>query len=376
MKNFQLCVPALVAVTIISSSVYAEINNAVDWSKRTVTVKGVGIAPNDAQNPTQRQRLAEIAAKTECYRQLAELVGSIQVTGETTVSGIMTLSDTVTTKVNAVIQGARVVNSKPTADGAMEVTMQMPLFGNTNSLAGIVLERPSVRTPFPAPVHNVAPTVPQYNSRTPVNQRIEIVLNNSGSTTINISTPMSSPIFSNVLDLQTKLFFTPEVTLSPMSYINISGLPKVNSPQTQTPQIQTQTPQIQTQPTPQIQTPNQSNQQTTNYSAEGDYTGLIVDCRGLNLQPVMSPVIKNANAESIYGHQNLDYDKVIELGMAAYTDASGDLSRAGNNPIVVRAISLDNFNSNPVVSVADSNRILLENQSSKFLDDLNVVFLQ
>ena len=41
------------------------------------------------------------------------------------------------------------------------------------------------------------------------------------------------------------------------------------------------------------------------------YTGLVIDCRGMNINPVMSPVIKNADGTKIYGHQNLDYDRII-----------------------------------------------------------------
>ena len=109
--------------------------------------------------------------------------------------------------------------------------------------------------------------------------------------------------------------------------------------------------------------------------AKGDYTGLIVDCRGLELQPVMSPVIRNSNGTKIYGHKNLDIDKVISMGMADYADNSINASRAGDKPLVVRAVALENFNSNPVVAISDSNKILIENYASKFLKDLKVVFL-
>ena len=113
--------------------------------------------------------------------------------------------------------------------------------------------------------------------------------------------------------------------------------------------------------------------------ASVNYTGLVIDCRGLNLNPVMSPVIKNANGQAIYGHQNLDYDKIIVNGMASYAgDAYDQISRdrAGNNPIVVKAARLDDINANPVVSVADADKILSANQSDKFLENCAVVFVK
>ena len=111
-------------------------------------------------------------------------------------------------------------------------------------------------------------------------------------------------------------------------------------------------------------------------SAIGGFTGLIVDCRGLGLKPVMSPVIKNANGQPIYGYKNLDYDKIIANGMAGYAQDIERAGRAGKNPLVVRAIALDNHNSTPVLSTADANRVLIENGATHFLDATNVVFLR
>ena len=110
-------------------------------------------------------------------------------------------------------------------------------------------------------------------------------------------------------------------------------------------------------------------------AAQGDYTGLIIDCRGLGLRTVMSPVITNANGTKIYGHKNLDIEKINAIGMVDYAKDPREVARAGVKPLVVKAISLNNFNSDPVVSLVDSNRILIENYASKFLQNLKVVFL-
>lgn len=110
--------------------------------------------------------------------------------------------------------------------------------------------------------------------------------------------------------------------------------------------------------------------------AIGNFTGVIVDCRGLGLNPVMSPVIKNANGQPIYGYKNLNYDKVIANGMADYATDMSMAARAGRNPLIVKAVRLDNHNGNPVLSVADANRVLIENGATGFLDNTNVVFLR
>ena len=106
------------------------------------------------------------------------------------------------------------------------------------------------------------------------------------------------------------------------------------------------------------------------------YTGLIVDCRGLGtINPVMSPVIKNANGQKIYGHMNLDYDRIIVEGMATYAADTSQASRAGANPLVVKAIGLDDLNATPVLSNEDADLVLYENSQSHFLDNIAVVFL-
>ena len=129
-------------------------------------------------------------------------------------------------------------------------------------------------------------------------------------------------------------------------------------------------------PEPSLSMSVDSNSSTTK-KGNGGYTGLIVDCSGLGLNPVMSPVIFNAEQKPIYGYKNLDYDKVIAHGMASYVNnMNGNTSRAGSNPLVVKATNVINHNGNPVISTADANRILIENQSSHFLDNCAVVFIR
>lgn len=109
------------------------------------------------------------------------------------------------------------------------------------------------------------------------------------------------------------------------------------------------------------------------------YTGLIVDCRGLGLTKAMSPVIKDDTNQPIYGYSNLNYDNVVSQGMASYATSLNDgVSRAGSNPLVVKAITVEGYASkcNPVVSAADASKILSANQIGHFLDKCAVVFVK
>lgn len=105
------------------------------------------------------------------------------------------------------------------------------------------------------------------------------------------------------------------------------------------------------------------------------FTGIIIDCRGLGLKRVMSPVIKNETGKTIYGDKDLDYDKIVAMGMASYVTDIAQAKRAGSKPLIVKAVALDNCYSNPVLSDEDSRRVLTANEHNNFLKDLNVVFL-
>ena len=378
---------AISTISMLTANAFAATDSSVDWRKGVITATAIGFPPDRDLIPSQAKKLAEKAAVAEAYRKLAEQVEGVQVTGETTVEKLQMVSAVVKTRVAAVIRGARQVSSREIEDGGYEVTLQMPIYGNANSLAGVVFEKNAVKTPFPNPVPTVAPTKPVYTPQTPVQQRIDVVVSGGNASNVTVQYK-STPVFSNILDYQTKIFFTPEVVVEPLSSINISSLPKVKAPQDtqivvptvpQIPQGQVQVPtvpQTSTQQVPQITAPPVQQNLSSDAEIIGGYTGIIIDCRGMELQAVMSPVIKNENKETIYGDKNLDYDKIVEMGMAAYSDGVDNLDRAGQNPIVVKAVALDNFKSNPVLSVADSNRVLLENKSTHFLDNMNVVFLQ
>ena len=114
-------------------------------------------------------------------------------------------------------------------------------------------------------------------------------------------------------------------------------------------------------------------------AGSGGYTGLIVDCSERTLEKAMSPVIKDDAGQPIYGYKNLEYDKVVAQGMVAYSDSlTENVSRAGANPLVVKAVKVDGFDSlcDPVVSAADADRILSANAESHFLEKCAVVLVR
>ena len=111
-------------------------------------------------------------------------------------------------------------------------------------------------------------------------------------------------------------------------------------------------------------------------SQSKSYSGVIVDCRGLGLQTAASPVIKTESGKIIYGDKDLDFDKINEIGMAAYaTSIEDSTGRVGMQPLIIRAVSVDQMKSNPVLKDMDAEKIVIANAINDFLKDLKVVFL-
>lgn len=111
------------------------------------------------------------------------------------------------------------------------------------------------------------------------------------------------------------------------------------------------------------------------------YTGLVVDARGLQLERAMSPLVYDDSGRIVYGNMYVDSSFVVNNGMVDYGKVSDDisamdLSRAGSNPITVKAVNVRDHNVNVVISKDDADKILASNAQGKFLQNLKVVFVQ
>jgi Uncharacterized protein conserved in bacteria len=110
----------------------------------------------------------------------------------------------------------------------------------------------------------------------------------------------------------------------------------------------------------------------------GAFTGLVVDCRGLNLERAMAPNIVDLAGKIIYSSKNITDSAVIRHGLASYarSDSPNELGAAGPNPLMIKAISLQDFQQNPVVAKEDGDKILLAVQQYDFMKTCSVVFIQ
>lgn len=106
------------------------INGQIDWLNQVIRVKGQSALP-DTGGAAQKRLKARVGARMEAYRNLAELVSGVQVSSESTVKNFVTESDVVKLRVDAVVKGARQSGrEKILSDGAIEVELYLPMFGN------------------------------------------------------------------------------------------------------------------------------------------------------------------------------------------------------------------------------------------------------
>ena len=276
------------ALTALASTVFASPDQGeIDWEKGVVRATGLGAGKSTEKRVGLARAQALRAARMDAERNLAEQIEGVQVTADSSIRDLELEYDIVKTHVEAIIKNMRVVGEpKFYEDGTCEVTLEMPLFGSSNSVAeaAFIPFKNEMKEPFPQP-SNTGVTMTE-------------------TTALSAGTVVASAV---------------------------SG-PK--------------------------------------------HTGLIVNCTGLGLKPVMSPVIKNNSGQPIYGYKNLNYDRVIAYGMADYTRNVNDQTRAGNNPLVVMAVAVENHDAYPVITISDADAVLIANQVDGFLDKTAVVFVR
>jgi hypothetical protein len=112
------------------------------------------------------------------------------------------------------------------------------------------------------------------------------------------------------------------------------------------------------------------------------YTGVVIDARGLGLQPSMSPRLRDIYGNTLWGNLEIAPEVVIEYGLAGWARTHAELqhpnlrARIGDNPLWIRAVGVQGVGRNEVIlDSSDAERLLRENAVSGFLERLAVVFL-
>ncbi|MCG8604429.1 hypothetical protein MJD09_05440 [bacterium] len=109
------------------------------------------------------------------------------------------------------------------------------------------------------------------------------------------------------------------------------------------------------------------------------FTGLIVDARDLEIEPVLVAKIVNEDDVEIYGLNYLTREAVVASGMVAYQsdlEQAKQSSRVGPDPLVVRALrGAGNRKANLVISNSDAVLIHAACKIQDFLRECKVIIV-
>ena len=106
------------------------------------------------------------------------------------------------------------------------------------------------------------------------------------------------------------------------------------------------------------------------------YTSLVIDARGLGIEPMMLPSVYNENGLEIYGRYYVDIRHARRSGLIGYAYNENEAiksPRTGNRPYY--AIAVSGMKGCPVVSDRDIRKIFSSKNTIEQLKKCRVVFI-
>jgi len=109
------------------------------------------------------------------------------------------------------------------------------------------------------------------------------------------------------------------------------------------------------------------------------FTGLVVDARGIQARPAMSPRIIDEKGQEVYGSMNVEREYAVQQGMSGYArdlTAAQSNARVTNSPISVKGLKTEGAGrSDIVIANADAERIRASGDNQSFLKKCRVMIV-
>jgi len=121
----------------------------VDWAQGVIRGTGYGVRPERITNPGKARLMAREAALADAYRALAFIVSGVAVDGNTTVREHEEESQEIKLAVHAFIRNARIVSEADLPDGVYEVTLELPMWGDSGLSRAIQRDNRQALSPAP-----------------------------------------------------------------------------------------------------------------------------------------------------------------------------------------------------------------------------------
>jgi hypothetical protein len=308
---------------------------SINWTEQYITTRGIGAYP-ETNNMSQKVIQARTAAIVLAQRDLLMLIKGIHITSETTIEDALVKNDTVKRQLEGNIRYAQILEEKTTEYG-YEVLMgislkdiRKALFQDQETKNNILKDQ--------IVVANKKLNIPETSwKKDGKHDSISNLLSNLNEKNETLTEKSNTQNYSSQYG-STETSFSLELNESSIKiaedHMNLNNIE--------------------------------------------NYTSLIIDVRGLNLQPSMAPLLLNDKNEVVYGRVDIDADYVIENGIVRYINDPKDLNKLkdiGDKPLKIKAISIkDNFN--PVIKYSDSRIVIAADKKSNILKDFKVIFIK
>jgi len=109
------------------------------------------------------------------------------------------------------------------------------------------------------------------------------------------------------------------------------------------------------------------------------YTGLVVDARGIQARPAMSPRIFDEDGKEVYGSANVDREYAVQQGMSGYArdlTAAQSNQRVTNSPVTVKALKTSGAGkADLIISNADAQQIRDSAENASFMKKCRVMIV-
>jgi hypothetical protein len=294
----------------------------INFNAGVVKATGYGAPPpaDTATSPAQAKLMALGAARADALRTLAMTVSSIQVTAETKVKNYVLQRDVVETRLSALLQSPRVISESVQPDGTAVVVVELPLYGSNSVASAVFPEVLPEAAAAAAAAETASPSAaaPAGGAGADENGNFH----GPAQPAIHIKPPIPAP------------------GPGPLP----GGEPGL-----------------------------------TPLSDNGPFSAVIIDCRGLNVEAIMSPKLYDTTGREVYGTVRVSYDYAVDTGIVGYPRSMAEAirsARAGSHPLIVRGLrTADRHRLHPVISLEDADRILAANNRDHFLEQTRVIFL-
>ncbi|MDX8395947.1 MAG: hypothetical protein R8K22_06000, partial [Mariprofundaceae bacterium] len=300
------------------------VNGGINWTTGRVMATGVGVPPARAKYRAKKHALACRAAVTDAQRNLLETTKGVRIQSATLVKDFMVESDLVRSTVKGVVKGAHVMAKSLEADGSCHVTMAIPLSGDLASqLYGHALNKRGAWWKAPEWLINMGDVARSFTIIPDL-----------------IPSAEAKPV---AVDANWK-----------------AELGKINRRLDKLEKVLKMDPA-----------------RVAQGVSRGPATGLIIDARGSNFIPSMSPKVRQLRGGIVYPnikqqHEAKNNGRLISLFMKDLLLAQGH-PRVGDRPLVMKALRTFGKTRTELVLGKESSKKLTKMISKGFLDHASVI---